>query len=122
MSGSLLLRHFGVKQIVKQPTRKNVTLDLILTNMSHWCNSTSVISPIGLSDHNSVVCTLNRSLAKNLTNKVKIRRNIHVNKAAFGKWLAEYNWSTLYRSVTCEGKMDIFMKVINIGLDCFLPC
>ena len=62
---SLLLKHFGLKQIVKQPTRKNVTLDLILTNMSNWCNSTSVISPIGLSDHNSVVCTLNRSLAKN---------------------------------------------------------
>ena len=60
---SLLLRHFGLKQIVKQPTRKHLTLDLILTNMSDWCNSTctSVISPIGLSDHNSVVCTLNRS-------------------------------------------------------------
>ena len=44
---SLLLIHFGLKQIVKQPTRKNVTLDLILTNMSDWCNSTSVFSPIG---------------------------------------------------------------------------
>ena len=66
-----------------------------------------------------MVCTLNRSLAKNVTNKVKIRCNIHVNKAAFGKWLAEYNSSTLYRSVTCE---DIFMKVINTGLECFFPC
>ena len=53
---ALLLRHFGLKQIVKQPTKRNVTLDLILTNMSDWCNSTSVISAIGLSDHNSVVC------------------------------------------------------------------
>ena len=57
-----------------------------------------------------------------MTNKVKIRRNIHVNKTAFGKWLAEYNWSTLYRTVTCEDKLDIFMKVINTGLDCFFPC
>ena len=48
-----------------------------------------------------------------MTNKVKIRRNIHVNKTAFGKWVAEYNWSTLYRTVTCEDKLDIFMKVIN---------
>ena len=35
---SLLLRHFGLKLIVKQPTRKNVTLDLIFTNMSDWCS------------------------------------------------------------------------------------
>ena len=112
---SALLKHFGLKQIVKQPTREKVTLDLILTNMS-------VISSVGLSDHNSVICTFNRSLIKNLTNKVKIRRNIHCNKTAFGKWLAEYNWSTLYRTVTCEDKLDIFMKVINTGLDCFFPC
>ena len=59
--------------------------------MSDWCNSTSVISPSGLSDYNSVVCTLTRRLAKNVSNKVKIKCNIHVNKAAFGKWLAEYN-------------------------------
>ena len=61
---SALLRHFGLKQIVNQPTRKKVTLDLILTNMSDCCNPTSVISPIGLSDHNSVICTFNRSLIK----------------------------------------------------------
>ena len=90
--------------------------------MSDWCNSTSVISPIKLSDHNSVVCTPNRSLAKNVTNKVTIRCNKHVNKAVFGKWLAIYNWCTLYRSVTCENKLDIFMKVINTGLDSFFPC
>ena len=47
---------------------------------------------------------------------------MHVNKAVFGKWLAEYNWSTLYRSITCENKLDIFMKVINTGLDSFFPC
>ena len=72
---------FGLKQIVKQPTRKKVTLDLIVTNMSDCCNPASVISPIGLSDHNSD------------------------------------NWSTLYRTVTCEDKLDIFMKIVNTGLD-----
>ena len=65
---------------------------------------------------------LNRSLARNVTDKMKIRCNIHVNKAAFGKWLAEYSWSTWCRSVTCEDKLGIFMKVINTGLDCFFPC
>ena len=68
---SVLLRHFGLKQIVKKSTRKNVALDLILTNMSACCNPALVTSPIGLSDHSSVLCTLKRNLIKNETNKVK---------------------------------------------------
>ena len=50
---SSLLRHFTLKQIVKQPTRKDSVLDLILTNMSDTCDSPKVIAP---SDHNSVLC------------------------------------------------------------------
>jgi hypothetical protein len=50
---SSLLRHFTLKQIIKQPTRKDAVLDLTLTNMSDTCDSPKVI---GLSDHNSVLC------------------------------------------------------------------
>ena len=53
---SFLLRHLTLKQIVKQPTRKNAVLDLILTNMSDTCDSPKVIALIGLSDHNYVLC------------------------------------------------------------------
>ena len=53
---SFLLRHLTMKQIVKQPTRKNTVLDLILTSKSDTCDSRKVIAPIELSDHISVLC------------------------------------------------------------------
>ena len=54
---SSLLKHFSLKQIVKEPTRKDAILDLILTNMSDFCSPAEVIAPVGLSDHHSVLCT-----------------------------------------------------------------
>jgi hypothetical protein len=36
---STIHRHFTLKQIVKQPTRGNAILDLILTNMSDFLTS-----------------------------------------------------------------------------------
>ena len=65
---SPLLRHFTLKQIIKNPTRKDALLDLILTNMSNICESPKVIAPIGLSDHNSILCTL-----KNVTQLMSVR-------------------------------------------------
>ncbi len=47
---------FLLKQIVKEPTREDVILDLILTNMSDFCSPVEVIAPVGLSDHKSVLC------------------------------------------------------------------
>ena len=73
---SFLLRHFTLKHIVKHPARKNAVLDFILTNMSEdtmSCDSPKVIAPIGLSDHNSVLC-----YKKNVNGctKIKIRPSI----------------------------------------------
>ena len=67
---SSLLRHFTLKQIVKEPTRGNSTLDLILTNMSSCCNSPVLLPPVGQSDHNSVLWSFNKNTAKYGTSKV----------------------------------------------------
>ena len=44
---SSVLRHFTLKQIVKVPTKRNSTLNLILTNMSALCNPSVSLPPIG---------------------------------------------------------------------------
>ena len=49
-----ICRHFGLKQAVKFPTRGDVTLDLILTNISKFYSEPKCYLPIGLSDH----CTI----------------------------------------------------------------
>ena len=118
---SQLLRHFTLKQIVREATRNNVILDLILTNMATFCDPPLVTSPAGQSDHNSLICTFKKSQAKNMTTKVKRRKRNPTNRSAFGKWLADINWTTLYREVSCEQKMAIFQNVLKTGLDLFFP-
>ena len=118
---SSLLRHFTLKQIVKEPTRGNSTLDLILTNMSSCCNSPVLLPPVGQSDHNSVLWSFNKNTAKYGTSKVKTRQGSNYDRRAFGKWLADINWNNLYRAESCEQKLDFFQTVINTGLDCFFP-
>ena len=118
---STILRHFTLKQIVKQPTRGNAILDLILTNMSDFCNIPLVIPPVGRSDHNSVLFSYKEGSTKNAHTKVKIRQGNNAAKTAFGKWLTDFNWNILYRTISCEQKLDLFQDIINAGLDCFLP-
>ena len=43
-------------------------------------------------------------------------------KAAFGRWLTNYNWTNLYHTALCEQKLELFQDVIHTGLDHFLPC
>jgi hypothetical protein len=92
-----------------------IVLDLILTNMSDTCDSPKVIAPIGLSDHNSVLC-------KSLNGCKKIRPGNRGAKAAFGRWLTNYNSTNLYHTALCEQKLELFQDVIRTGLDHFLPC
>ena len=118
---SAILRHFTLEQIVKQPTRGNATLDLILTNMSDFCNTPLVIPTIGCSDHDSVLCSYKEGKTKNVHTKVKIRQGNNAAKSAFGKWLSHFNWTVLYHTICCEQKLDFFQDVISTGLDCMFP-
>lgn len=70
-SVSSLLRHFTLRQIVKNRSRKDAVLDLILTNMSNMCDAPKVIAPVGLSDHNSVSCVLKNSNQRTNARKYK---------------------------------------------------
>ena len=47
-------RHFKLKQLVKSPTRGEVILDLVLINLQNYYSPAEVLSPFGLSDHNTV--------------------------------------------------------------------
>ncbi len=87
--------------------------------MYDHCASLLVSSPIGQSDHNSLILVLKKTQAKNKITKVTKRNLNEANKAAFGKWLFEINWSSLYRVDNCEQKLAIFQNILKIGLDLF---
>ena len=90
--------------------------------MSNICDAPKVIAPIGLSDHNSVLCVLKKSKSMNKRKKIQIRPRNSSAKRAFGRWLTNYYWSNLYHTTLCEQKLELFQDVISTGLDHFLPC
>ena len=97
---SSIFRYFSLKQTVKHPTRENA--------ISDFCNTPVVCPPVGLSYHNLVICSYKNTITKNTDTKMKIRQGNN-------------NWTALYRTITCEQKLDLFVDIINAGLDCFLP-
>ena len=70
-----LLNHFRLKQIVKIPTRNDVTLHLILTNMHKYYNSPQGYSGFGLSDHNTIIATGENVLPNTNTKKLMTVRD-----------------------------------------------
>ena len=74
--------------------------------MSNFCNTPLVLPPIGLSDHNSVLCSYKNATIKNAHIKVQIRQGNNAAKTAFGKWLTDFNWTGLYYTSSCEQKLD----------------
>ena len=120
-SFSHLCQRFNLKQIVNQPTRGNATLDLIITNLKDFYNSPHILPPIGLSDHNTVLCIPMKDSLKNKTTKVKIRQSKTSNKIALGRWLSNINWSNLYQTSSCDQKLEILHTTLEAGLDLFMP-
>merc|ERR1712240_558594 len=88
----------NLNQVVKIPTRKNATLDLILTNSDNKYYKDPVSLPnIGKSDHQCVLYEpiANRNIAKS---KSKTTTRIFHKSAImeFGSWLTKFNWNIFF--------------------------
>ena len=120
---SRLLNHFCLKQIVKIPTRKEATLDLIITNMHKYYNSPQGFPAFGFSDHNTIAA-LPKNLLQSINTKkvVTIRDKRTSRKGEMGRHLAAIDWSSLFASLdTCEDMWNVFHAVVQSGLDIFMP-
>lgn len=118
-----LAKHFKLKQMVKVPTRKNVTLDLIFTNMHMYYNKPQAYPPFGLSDHNTVVLTP-KTRDQNANNKKEItkRDTRKSTKVAMGRYLNSFDWNVLFTPLyTCEEMWNTFYTIVHTGLDLLMP-
>ena len=99
-----LTNHFRLKQIVKVPTRKDVTLDLIMTNLYEYYSEPKAFPPFGLIDHATVlVSPKNREKSVNPT-KYAFKRDMRASrKAELGRYLSTMDWDLLLSSCeTCD--------------------
>lgn len=120
---SRIKRHFRLKQVVKAPTRKDVTLDLVLTNMHKFYNTPTTVPPFGLSDHNTVLVSPKARVKVPNNKTVSFKRDRSArNKYAMGRYLTLLDWSLLFSSLeSCEDLLNVFQTAIHIGLDRLMP-
>ena len=111
----------ALKQVVKVHTRKDATLDLILTNKTntHYKNPITLPS-IGTSDHLSILYEpINDQKA--IPEKTKtITRKFHKSAMIqFGIWLINFDWSFLLNINDVNLKIAYFFEIMWIMIDKF---
>ena len=118
-----LENHFRLKQIVKVPTRKDATLDLVLTNLHMHYAEPEMFPPFGLSDHNAVLIAPQVRGKSESAEKYTFRRDLRESrKAELGRYLGSIDWAFLFSPLeSCGKRMGVFQEVIQTGLDTILP-
>ena len=118
-----ILRHCRLKQIEKVTTRKDATLDWILTNMHEHYAAPHAFTPFGLSDHNTVVATALDGKRDNNTKKTIIKRDLRASsKVAMGRYLNLIDWPLLFAPlVSCEEMCHKFSDVVRTGINILMP-
>ena len=113
----------NLNQVVKIPTRKNATLDLILTNSDNKYYKDPVSLPnIGKSDH---LCVLYEPIANRNIPKSKNKTTTRIfHKSAireFGAWLTKFNWNILFMISDVNQKIAYFFEIMWFMIDKFFP-
>ena len=88
--------HCNLKQVVKEPTRKNNILDLIFTNIAKFYVCPDTLAPLSSSDHNIVIWKSKKTSQgtnKGKTVKVKVREIKQTNTNRFGFFLENFDWN-----------------------------
>ena len=91
-----ILANHTLKQFVRDPTRGNNVLDLVILNLASYYNKPVVSAHLGSSDHRSVYWVPNSNHgSNNPTAKkrvVKMRRFPVSALNAFGRWVSVHSW------------------------------
>ena len=66
--------------------------------MSNFCSPVKVIARVVLTDHQSVLCTVQKADVRNQCTKVGTRQGKASATRAFGEWLTRFNWTSVYRT------------------------
>ena len=113
----------ALKQVVKVPTRKEATLDLILTNKDNKYYKEPITLPsIGRSDHLSVLYEPLAGKSTNLEKSTITIRKFHKSSMiAFASWLANFDWGVLINITDVNLKVKYLFEIMWLMIDKFFP-
>ena len=117
-----ICRHFGLKQVVKFPTRGDATLDLILTNISEFYSEPKCYPPLGLSDHCTIhIAAKQRRYQQEKSKYMTLHGTRPSYRASLGRYLSNINWLSLTDLPTCKDKLLYFTDLVFNGVNSILP-
>jgi hypothetical protein len=109
-----LCSSLNLKQLVKDATRGKNILDKIFTNISKFYNSALVISPIGHSDHNSIVLKPLPANSYDGTRSTRLERDSRtINRRIFNDHLSKVNWFPLHYMESCDEQFQYFSAIVD---------
>ena len=111
-----------LRQIVKRPTRKKAILDMCYTNMHNMYSTPQHEPPVGLSDHQVVICKPTMS-KYNPAQKLKFMKRVQGpnERAMFSLALRKIRWEPLYMLETCQEQYQYFQATIDNLMNTHLP-
>ncbi|KAI8503384.1 hypothetical protein Bbelb_192050 [Branchiostoma belcheri] len=110
-----------LSQVVKNNTRGDAILDLILTNMKDWYQCPSILPPIGMSDHSSVLWVPKAKTTDNKPIKKQTRQLGESGLFEFGKWITKHKWSEVYDAHGVIDKANAFHSTLENAINTFFP-
>ena len=106
-------KHFRLKQIVKKPTRKNATLDLVMTNLHDYYDDPCHFPPFGPSDHDTVTAEPKVRDKSRCSTQFVLKRDKRASRKA------DFDWPRLFSSEeSCEDMLNILMRLYTRALTC----
>ena len=118
-----LLKPFGLRQLIKSPTRysndKNSILDVIFTNSDFISNSG--VGDVNLSDHQMILTTRKKVKIQNQKCAFTGRSYRNYNKDVFQISVADADWTTFDNENTVTSKWKEMEKIIRGSIDVMCP-
>ena len=113
----------SLKQMVNVPTRKDATLDLILTNVDNCLYKDPFTVPgIGKSDHLCVIYIPKNYVSLESTKKtIMIRKYKDSAIREFGSWINAFDWSLMFQIKCVNEKVQYFAAITWLMIDKYFP-
>ena len=97
----------GLRQIINVTTRGESILDWCLINMKHLNFQIIQLSPVGSSDHNSIIVKSHLHRVTNPSNDRVWKRDLRdSNIRFFGQWITNFDWSPVFEISDCDAKYN----------------
>ena len=107
-------------QHVRQPTRLNNILDLVISSNENMVDDVKVLEHLGNSDHNILVWNLICDVGL-IKNQKPYRKYHKADYESMREWFKYIDWTTEFGELEVEEMWQKFCSIINQAIDLFVP-